>query len=522
MSNKLLYFILLINLIIYLIVILLYPHFMSDDFMIFARIKQNPGEVICLNPNEVFFLFSRPVSYFSFWLDYHIFYDNAIGMKFVSLLIDLGLISVIYKIIQNLSLFLKKEIDQTVLFICLLLFTLHLDVLNWIYWISDRTELLSLFFYAFALLYLSKYLIIKKNYYLYFLVLFYLLSILSKQQGAHLPVLVLFIYFLFRFRKKIDSAKDLLLTTIVMFIIMLGYSITSFIYYSNDLEVEKNIFKKPFSLVGNILNTSIPLLSWRIYNFFILDKELALVIAISISFVIILLLSLKKVSLEKTFVALAFLMIISYPRILAVGNQRINGVYLFWMILSIYFFIIYKYKIYKYTKITLILALLFYSYSFVKRVNDDLVIQKKYNREVVELSRVVNKKPHELYTIITAETSANLPYNLYFYKYHNFGYDSTLRILPFSFDRTLIYYDLNRYDKNLIVVQLKGDSCCVQSKDDLLYVSLDKKNKLLKRISILKEEKSISGREYNKICFKEEGMGKRNLIYNNGVKWIEL
>lgn len=520
MSNKLLYIILCLNLIIYSIVIFVYPHFISDDYLIFAQIKQNPAQIISLNPNEPFFIFFRPVSYFTFWLDFNLFNIYAPAMKFVSLLFHLGLIFVFYKIIQDITLLLRKKNNFMLLFFCMLLLSIHLDALTWIYWISDRTELLGLFFYACSISCLFKYFLSSKNYYLILLIVFYCFSILSKQQGLHLPILVVFIYLLLKIKIKTALTKELLYALIFMLAVMFFYSILNYALYSSDIKVAENFYKKPFSLAGNILNTLVPFLSWKIYNFFILDKYTALVVGILITAMILFFIRKKKLGLYKAGFFLLFILIISYPRIFAIGNQRINGIYLFWLIVGIYFLFLNRFNLY--TKIFLLFTVLFYSYSFINRIQNDLTILKKNYNEITELKEIMDQNSGQHIKILAAENSSIIPYKLFFYKYHEFGCDTTLKILPVYFDRSLIYYDEEKYDEEIVGVTHKKNLFCINSKYNLLYLSVDEDNTLLKDITIVKKEKGLSGREYESICFVYNDLEKSKFLYHNGKKWITL
>ena len=518
-SKKSLYYILIINVLLYAVIILIYPGFISDDYLIFTHVSQNPQQLISLNINEPFFLFFRPVSYFTFWVDYHVFHLPWL-MKCFSLLIHLGLITVIFQIIKNFSLLLDKKLDNTLLFICLLLFSLHLDVLTWIYWISDRTELLCLFFYSLTILYFIKYYINHKKLYLFFIFIFFLLSILSKQQGAHLPFLFLSLYIFLRIKKKTILDNKFVYVSLAMLTITLIYSYINFSYYSSDLDVISNFYKKPFSLIGNILNTIIPVISWRLYNFFILNKKLALLLLLFFIIIFVIFFIKKKWSIHNILPPLAFLLIISFPRIMAVGTQRINSIYLFWLIVSLYLYFIYNGG--KYKRKLISIAMIIYACSFIYRVFDEIVILKNYELETIELKKLVESKPNQKFTVVTAENSEILPYKLFYFRHHSFGYDSTLDILPVYFDRSLIYYDVEKYKYPLIDVAINGDTLKMHSNDELLYFIIDNRGKDFNKILVVDERISQSGRGYKSICIIDTRKQKSNLIYSNGVNWIKL
>ena len=117
----------------YLAAICYFSDFTSDDFYIFSLIKENPSQLISVNTNEIFFLGLRPVSYFSFWIDYHLFGQNAFMMKVLSMILHLLVIWIVYQIMVNIEELLSLKRDRSLLFLSLLVFSFHPDVMLYIF-----------------------------------------------------------------------------------------------------------------------------------------------------------------------------------------------------------------------------------------------------------------------------------------------------------------------------------------------------------------------------------------------------
>ena len=131
--------IIIINLFYYIPLILIHPGFMLDDFYIFNIIKTCPNNLFIKSPNEMFFLFFRPLSFITFRLDYFLWATNFIPMKIMSLVIHLLLIVSLYFFITKISKLIELKVNYNVITLLLIIFSIHSDVILWIVWISNRT-----------------------------------------------------------------------------------------------------------------------------------------------------------------------------------------------------------------------------------------------------------------------------------------------------------------------------------------------------------------------------------------------
>src|SRR3990170_2215886 len=109
MTNKLFIIGTLFGLVVYVFAILYIPNFITDDYLIFTYISQHPNIPIALNPNIEFFLFTRPLSYFSFWLDYNLFHTNSVTMKFENLFIFFLTVILLYYTLRVVIKLFKVE-----------------------------------------------------------------------------------------------------------------------------------------------------------------------------------------------------------------------------------------------------------------------------------------------------------------------------------------------------------------------------------------------------------------------------
>jgi len=150
MKNKL-FITVLFGLTIYIFSILYIPDFIGDDYLIFTYISQHLSNPIAPDPNIDFFLFTRPLSYFNFWLDYQLFYNNAVLMKFESLFLFILSVILLYFTLHIVIKYLNIQISEGLVLLGVLVYLFHPDSLILNIWISNRTELLNLIFYLLSI-----------------------------------------------------------------------------------------------------------------------------------------------------------------------------------------------------------------------------------------------------------------------------------------------------------------------------------------------------------------------------------
>lgn len=517
-----LYFVLLLNIIIYSIVIVIYPGFISDDFLIFSLIAKNPNIPISLNPNDYFFLFFRPISYFSFYIDYNFLFENPYLMKYVSLILHLVILTILYFLINNFFLQFNISINRSIRVLSLLIFSLHLDVLNYIYWISNRTELLYLSFYLLALYSFVKYTICEKNIYLFIMFVSYIISILSKQTSLHLPFLIIFLLYLMpKFNLSISITKYFKKTIMVMIIAFIAYGILNYFNYSQSLNLSENIFKKPLSFLGNMLHVVIPVISQYIYNLFLLNKSISITLfAIVCIGAIVIVIFYKKFN-KYIFWITSFSIIVSFPRILAISGDRINTIYLIYFIFAL---LIISIKLSQISLVKLlIMILIIYTLSFIYRVELHQEIFKHNELDMLQLEEIIAEYPDKQISIIVGGYTEIIPYEINYRKYNSFSNNEYLKIYPFYYDLQLVYYNLHYYEKEFIVVKKDGKNVKITSSDPLVYLSINEKRISSMPIEIKELIDGNIGREFQSISFllKNEDLNSI-FVYHNGKEWNVL
>ncbi|MEI7812401.1 MAG: hypothetical protein WCJ01_08240 [Ignavibacteria bacterium] len=517
--------VILINVIIYLFVIALYPGFIFDDFIIFGRIAQSPYNFFSYNPHEIFFLFLRPVSYLSFNLDYLIWGNNAFAMKVETLILHCIYILVFFKLLIELCGFFRLKANYLLISIICLLLSLSQDSLIWVYWISNRTELLGTLFYALGVYAVVKFVNTNENKYLPMYLVFYFLSVLSKQQGLHLPLLILFLSYSLSVKEV--QKKRLAGYSLAGILILIIYSVINYVIFGSTLDVSAQIWKKPFAVIGSILFAFIPDVSRDIYNYFLINKVAAFILMAAVMAVIFYFLVKKYLRGKSVINTIVFIAIIFYPRMFAGGSPRLNGIILFWGLIACFLIInMSKYKE-KLVYVTLSVAVMFYSYSFIKTAHKDQEMLVCYDKEMKEL--ITQIIPGRKNLVVASEHIVILNYKMFYYKNQRFGYDSSFYISPFFYDRSM-QYEVNTFRNAVVSCSNRNNFISLKSEMPFITVSVNELGydmPLLKKddFRILNKAGSKTGRQYDEIifeipevCVKE----KYNLLYNNGKEWKNI
>jgi hypothetical protein len=496
------------NVLFYLICILKAPGFSSDDFYIFYLISKDPLHPVSLNSQEIFFLFLRPVSYFSFWITYHILSADPVLMKLFSLLLHLGVVSILYLILVNLPEEIVKKRDHLLIGLLLLLFSVHPDVLMYIIHINNRTELLMLLFYSAAVLVTLKY--VRGAYsgrkFIFTAALLYILSVLSKQNGMHFPLLLFFIpVFLKPDRTKWRSIGTLRAVSLLM---MLLFTIINISLTEVSLS-EADLIRKPFSAAGTLLFAAVPFIAGELYAWFLQNTDYIFTAVIALfalsAFIII-----PPVKIKRRMIAMAFILCLFYPRIFALGGGRINTHLVMWMVILLYIILIDRKYIFRYF-IPAALAVLFMLYSLdmaVKTAENNL-LRKQQSFELHELTKA-NRKPFVVLSGMAA--------SLYEYNYHVKG---TFRTPEIDGNALVYKYLFPGRERNIKVISCRkeGDNFIFSSSDPEIFIGEHPVNKIYKKFKT--EARGRLNREYcsYSIQIPETIIISSVLTYHNGQNW---
>ncbi len=521
-KDSFLYWIIILNLIIYIPVILIIPGFILDDYYLFYIISQNPGAPISTDQSEAFFLFMRPLSYISFWFDYIVFNANPILVKFFSLFLHLVLVVSIYLLLKKFTFLILKKNDNLLIFLAALIFSFHLDCAIWIYWISNKTELLALLFYVLSISAFIKYNDTRRTTYILLCALFFLLSITSKQTGLHLPVLLMFIVYLLNWKFDNDNRRKIITFIAFGLVVMILFSTVNYYVYKSDLNISQIFWKKPFSFIGNFLHVIVPYHSQNIYNFFLVNKTLAIIL---LGFFVIALLSvlifLKKEKSKVVLFGLLFVLIIMYPRILAVAEHRINGILVFWFVLIL---ALCMHKLKKEVYLIIMPVILFYFLiTLIIRIGELENKIESYDNYIMKYTNII-KSSAKKDLVVIAENNFSLNYQAYYHLHKSFGCMDGVINSPVFYDVSLVYFDIEHFYKPFISVYRSENSFRVESLNDLIFLSIDRR-RVKDYYLFTKIIPQYKSREYKQINFTLDNsfpVDEYNLIYFNGIDWVTI
>ncbi len=521
---SLIFVLIAVNLIVFIPTIILHPSFLTDDYLIFAKIKQNISTPISTNPSEEFFLFLRPVVYFSFWLDYNIWHTYAIGMKITTLLLHLFYVVIFLLTIINIRNFLKKQVPNYCLLLLAIAFSFYPDHLISIEWIANRTELLSSMFYAVAVLSVFKYLTTydEKKYLLYVYFISFLFSILSKQQGIHLPFLILFLLIVFKNRFLPDRYRNILTFSIIGTIFSIVISFLNYkLFPDYIINFSQFITKKPFSFIGIIIYLFNPNIGSYLYSFFIVNKSLALVLLCFLILFLFYFIRIRKILINATKLLILILLtaIIFYPRVFAVGGNRLNSIQVLWFYLIISIVLMFRFNK---TNVFLVIFLIGLNLtSLIINYKNDLNLLKLKKSEIKNLVIQENKYQKELY-VLTCPDITLLSYELYYFKYNNFGkYD--LNYSPIQYRSLISCLNGLKTKKIKCILSNKHIFISIILKNIFLIINTkdlnEPKSKLIIEELINSDEKRDSTYKLIEVKFLNDFLINHKIIYFSGIKW---
>ena len=300
--------------------------------------------------------------------------------------------------------------------------------------------------------------------------------------------------------------------------LMAAYSILNYFLYGSTLDISKNLIKKPLSLLGNILHAGLPIASQNIYNYFLLNKSIAVIFSIVLLVGFILFIIIKKIRWVNVLKLIIFTLVIFYPRILAVGSIRINGIIVFWVMIGLYLFLtnfnISERIINPIASIILALSI----FTFILSANDNYNILSNYKKQGRELVKILNDNKNVM--ILSDQYPATLRPEIYYYRYNTFGEDSSFYVLPIFFDSEL--KNNFNFNEKLVEINNEGNKLKIHSLDPLVYLSYYREKVKDEGIRILKTLPSPSGREDSYLEVVLPGNYGHDLVFFNGGSWEKI
>ena len=487
-------------------------YFMLSDKTIFLPIS--------LNPTEHYFLFSRPLTYFFFWLDYNSVWQNPVLYKFHSVLWLLLNIIILYKVILEFNKNLTLDTPKIIIFLLLLFYILHPDTLMAIYWISNRNELISTSFYLLSLYYFLLFRRINISKYLIYSSLFFVFSALAKQSAIHLPlILIILNHMLFQGNiKESRKATRWFFTFIFSFFCIIsvintinnGTELYSFIH---------NAWKKPLAIIGSTLFSMQPYIGNIIFNYFLMHKSIAIIFLVILIAAVLILYRQNKIPKGKKLtiiISFTLIYIISfYPRIFVATGRRINSFQIIWIIVLIAF----VYNIlseYKWKKVVL-LAIVTLTIANLFTLINDLSNEKKLNSIRENMIENLRKIYTDNTFIVVAPDILLIPYQLHYHIYKDFG---KAVVHSSSIHYRSVDYSMESHKWEKIRCLLQDSTYSVYSLEDKIYLDYDTKEEK----EILQLYNSKVGRNgFQKIVARRpQKFSEMELIYFDGNSWLQI
>ncbi len=419
-----------INLVYYIYYILQFPHFIFDDYYIFYRIKNTPDTIFSKNPQEKFFLFLRPVTYLYYFITYHITHGNSVAIKILNLMVHIcSTTIVLFTIKEYLELF-RIRISRIMYLMFGMIISLNLDVFISLLWISNANELLSGLFYSLIFYVIALFLNQKiRSSTLFGLILSVLVSIslLVKQNSAHLPILILILFLLFKDKIEPAKRKTLLTTILVMFVIVgVFILLNTVLYYQSHIIIGfENTYKKPFAIIGTMLISYFPFPGKNIYSYFILHKLFAGMLLFVMLGMMLWAVKVKKgnMNIRNLIVYMFITILIYFPRILAQSGERLNIIQV--LFLTSLFLFLFNYKR---TFILIVFGLSVFS-NIIESQSELTTIQNGYNytrKADLSLREMRKNETKEKIYILWRNVWTTTPYSYYFNTHNEFGNDTSI------------------------------------------------------------------------------------------------
>lgn len=510
--------VLLINLIFYVIIIFKVPWFFSDDFYIFYRVGENLKTGLFPGISEEYYLFFRPITYLTFVLEYIFLYNNPVGIKFVTIVINSGFLLVFYFSLRNLCQIFKIKQNNLIIAFIILIISLHPVTYHYIIWISATNIPLLNLFLSLSLYYLTKFIISKKNYQLILSAIFFIFAALSKQQALAFPGFIIVFYFALRANIS-NKTKKLILK---YFLSILIFSV--FLIIINALLLENfglkyfimYLYKKPFVLLGSFYTIIMPLFQIEVYNYFTEHIYIASAIFILLISASALIFLKYRRFLIYAFVFTILWLISFFPQIIVNNDIRnLNMQLLVFALILLVILLKAKNNILIYSLFSLLLILNISSTLIAMNNSRQYVNMnlKQFDR----LTDVVHGNENKYYIIISTSPGYSLSYEYYYSKYRIFGKDDISGLKLYTFFNDNRPEKWSTFSSKYLDVNISGNSLLIKSNDmgvsivgDIAYYNITE--------SIPNKHR---GFQYIKMSLPEEAKDKI-LIYFDGEKWVKL
>jgi hypothetical protein len=349
-------------------------------------------------------------------------------MKFSLLALLCVTLAMVLATLTNVMRFLGHSFSPMISALLLVSVGMHPETVQSILWISNGNELLMVFFYIIAAYLISAVISGKKEpgYGIMVATVFaYMLSILTKQQSLHLPLVIFLFLWIYRKSISADVRRYLRTTSAIMLIAMIiVLAINAELFINRDVtgSLLSSWWKKPFAMAGTVIYLLFPFYGWKLYSLFLNNVVFTMVVSCFAATVIISYIHLRRISVNNLLYFCAICILVFIPRLSMPAGDRINVVLVF-TILPLIFVVVGKTNtIWRFVLIVVSVGIIYSGYDAVLSFNKAIDYFTKSNKELIQY-RYRNDNEQ----IMLAYTNPLMPtqHSLYYFKHAQLGVDST-------------------------------------------------------------------------------------------------
>jgi hypothetical protein len=446
-------------------------------------------------------------------------HNNAVVMKLMSLVVHICSTTILLFTIKEYSELFKIR-TSCIMFILLGIFvSFNLDAFISVLWISNSNELLSGLLYVSIFYLIVLFLNNKIASSLIFGILLnilFLISILIKQNSAHLPLLLLILLFFFKDKIEPGKRKTLLASFIGLSIIVVTFILLNILFYyqSHIINGLENIYKKPFAIIGTLMISFFPFPGKNIYSYFILHKLFAGVLLFILLGVVIWFIKTKNkiTNYKNVFIYIIITILIYFPRILAQSGERLNIIQIVFFS-SMLIFIFYEKRVF---------ILIVFSFAVLSNIIESqnvlATIQNgyRYTRNAdMALHEMRNNQLKEKVYVLWRNVWTTTPYSYYFNTRNDFGNDTTIILSEIAAFNIRSWLD---YARDVKIISAYPNYRLVTANNHTYFNITNQSS------AQIIAKKGNDTRGYSEILFKTNNIVGEdvNYVYYNDSAWVKL
>jgi hypothetical protein len=338
----------------------------------------------------------------------------------------------------------------------------------------------------------------------------------------HLPILML--TFILFFKKNIEKEKfkwtiRIIILTIFISLIFVLLNLFYIVDTSDNVSfLWENISKKPFSIIGSLVITAVPFVGSNIYDYFLENHNIALLLMILLIFAVILFI-IKFPEYRKSIILIILLTLISFfPQVYMKTELRFCSIQAFLLYIFIGVLLIKLNPDYLKYAYVLFLFLLFSNFMEAKIYISDSLSNSNSGKEVFHKLDNFLKLNSKQVLVLCSPFNTNLPYEYHFIKHNEFGCDPIKNLPVWELSGYDNYYSVS--SKPTISAIMNKDTLNLEVLTDRGYLAYNNAFNIFRKIKILLKEKDESNKTRKlSILIDNELLLINYMIYFNGSEW---